>query len=100
MRPLPLLFCGYGLAGLGAAALWVSGVAGPPVALATFWLGGAVATLGLGVAPVTRRRFSAPQAEAAPTEQDASDRALAEALRRWEADRRDDAAQASSARSA
>jgi hypothetical protein len=87
--PFPLLLGGYGMAAAGAGvALWL-GVA-PLWAGLGLWLGGAGATLGLGL-------LTAREARRVVREDDdeaASDALLAEALRRWEADRRADLAAA------
>jgi hypothetical protein len=85
-QPLRLLLCGYGLStamGVGAFAYG----AGVIASMLVFWLGGAVITLALAIAPPTRRMFSASEAA------DQDGEALAEAIRRWEADRFGDTAE-------
>ena len=77
-QPLRILAQGYGLAAAAAAGCALLG-AGWPGALLVFWLGGAGAVLGLAA---WIGRGEAARASAA-----AEDAALAEAARRWEADR-------------
>lgn len=89
MQPVRLLAQGYGLAAAAAAGLTLLG-GGWPGALLLFWLGGAAAVLGLaGWAKRDARASSCVDDEAT---------ALAEALRRWEADAAADTAQAAGAR--
>lgn len=85
--PIRLIAAGYGLAALAAAALHdATGAVG--VSVMAFWLGGAVATLGLGAIVAHLRRPSATGRRAEEAE------ALAAAMAAWEAERLADAAQA------
>lgn len=82
-----LLIGGYGLAAAAAAAVWISGgtVLG---AVGVFWIGGALAVIGIAAATADRPDTLSPQ------QQDSDDAAeaamLAECLHRWEEDRRTD----------
>ena len=81
-----LLLAGYGLAAvLGVAAAQAG--AGLLVAGLIFWVGGAVAVAGLAV-------LVAPLLGSRPATTAADEADLAEALRQWEEDRRDDRAAA------
>lgn len=83
MRNAPaIIVLGYGVA---AVAAWM--IAGASLAaLALFWVGGAIATLGLALAAARRAR-----GEDAHRSDEEENALLAVALRRWEEDRVADA---------
>ncbi|SEA63661.1 hypothetical protein [Rubrimonas cliftonensis] len=80
--PIKVLAAGYGLGVAAGAAVWTTG--GSILAsAATAWLGGAAATLALAAIPATRRLLADAGRGAAAEDE----RALAEAVRRWEDER-------------
>lgn len=88
-RSLRMVFVAYGLAALTGAAVAAAGF-GAVAGLAVAWIGGAVAAL--AAAAWVAARSPAENPVPRPRADDAA--ALAEALRRWEADRAADAAPA------
>lgn len=76
-----LLAIGYGLAALGAVALWLSGV-GALAAGLTFWIGGAAAVLAVAAIQTRGGSVAAATSENLVREEE---------LMRWEQDRRRDA---------
>jgi hypothetical protein len=90
--PVKLLIIGYGLAALAAAL--IGSAHGLAAAVLSFWLGGPFLVVLLAATPGLNRPFLLRR-EAVT---DAEERALAEQLRRWEADRLSESVDASGLR--
>ncbi len=85
-HPLRLLLVGYGLSAVtgSAIAMTIGGVLAP---ILVFWLGGAVMSLCAPLIPGVGAWFRRPVNGAATSAATSDDEAaMAEALRRWEAD--------------